>query len=144
MAEQLYYEDVREEMEIVSLEKVATSRALAMYCAAYEDFTEIHYDKDAAQKAGWPNPVVPGLLASAYLAQMLTNWITPEGAIKKLKANYRRPQFAGEKITCKGKVTAKWIDGKDHFVECEIFAENAAGEMTTLGTAVVILPSQTR
>ena len=142
MGGQLFYEDVTEEMEIPVLENVATSRALAMYCAGYEDFTEIHYDKDAAQQAGWPNPVVPGLLTSAYLAQMLTNWITPEGTIKKLGTNYRRPQFAGEKIICKGKVTAKRVAGRDHIVECEIFAENGAGEVTTPGTAVIVLPSR--
>ena len=58
MAEQIYYEDVTEGMTIPALEKVVTSRSLVMYCAAYEDFAEIHHDKDAAQQAGFPNTVV--------------------------------------------------------------------------------------
>ncbi|MQF48306.1 hypothetical protein FIM08_00135 [SAR202 cluster bacterium AC-647-N09_OGT_505m] len=142
MAEKLYYEDVTEGMEIPALAKVATSRALVMYCAAYEDFSEIHHDKDAAQQAGWPSTVVPGLFTSAFLAQMLTDWITPDGTIKRLKANYRRPHFAGETIICKGKVDTKRIEDSEHLVECEIWAENAQGERSTLGSAVITIPSR--
>ncbi len=143
MAEQLYYEDVHEGMEITPIEKVATSRALVMYCAAYEDFSEIHHDKDAAQQAGFPNTIVPGLFTSAYLAQMLTDWITPGGNIKNLQASYRRPHFAGDTVVCKGRITATRIEGNEHLVECEVWAENAQGETTTPGTAVVTLPSRT-
>ena len=49
---------------------------------------------------------MPGLFTSAFLAQMLTDWITPEGSIRRLQANYRRPHFSGEKVVCKGRVTA--------------------------------------
>jgi len=143
MAEQLYYEDVDEGMEIPPIEKVATSRALVMYCAAYEDFAEIHHDKDAAQRVGFPNTIVPGLFTSAYLAQMLTDWITPEGNIKKLQASYRRPHFAGDKVICKGLVTARRIEGNEHLVECEVWAENSQGEASTPGIAVLTLPSRT-
>ena len=141
MAEQIYYEDVTEGMTIPALEKVVTSRSLVMYCAAYEDFAEIHHDKDAAQQAGFPGTVVPGLFTSAFLAQMLTDWITPEGGIRRLQANYRRPHFAGETIVCKGRVTAMRVEDGERLVECEVWVENAEGETSTTGSAVVVLPS---
>ena len=142
MAEQLYYEDVTEGMEIPPLEKAVTSRSLVMYCAAYEDYAEIHHDKDAAQQAGFPRAVVPGLFTSAFLAQLLTNWITPEGSVKRLQASYRRPHFAGETVVCKGRVAAMRAEGEERLVECEIWTENAEGETTTTGSAVVALPSR--
>lgn len=83
MAGQLYFEDVSEGMDIPTLEQVATSRKLVMYCAAYEDFGEIHHDKDAAQRSGFPDTIVPGLFTSAFIAQMLTTWMGPEGVDRK-------------------------------------------------------------
>ncbi len=142
MTDQLYYDDVSEGMEIPALEKDVTSRSLVMYCAGYEDYAEIHHDKDAAQQAGFPNTVVPGLFTSAFLAQMLTDWITPEGGIRRLQASYRRPHFAGDTVVCKGRVTAKRVEGGERLVECELWAENAEGETSTTGSAVVALPSR--
>ena len=142
MAEQLYYEDVSEGMSIPGLEKAVTSRSLVMYCGAYEDYAEIHHDKDAAQQAGFPGTVVPGLFTSAFLAQMLTDWITPEGGIRRLQASYRRPHFAGETVVCKGRVTATRVEGGEGLVECEVWVENAEGETSTTGSAVVALPSR--
>jgi len=140
MADQLYYEDVTEGMDIPSLEKHATTRSLVMYCACYEDFAEIHHDKDAAQAAGWDGPIVPGLFTAAFLAQMLTNWITPEGTIKKIQANYRRPHVAGDKMSIKGKVTGKREEAGSCLVDCEIWVENDKGEQTSPGSAVIALP----
>lgn len=142
MAAQLFYEDVSAGAEIPSLEQQATSRQLVMHCAAYEDFTEIHHDKDVAQQAGFPDTIVPGLFTSALLARMLTSWIGVDGTLKSLKTTYRRPHFKGAKIVCRGKVTAKRTEGDQHLVECEVWAENDQGEQSTPGTAVVALPSR--
>jgi hypothetical protein len=48
----------------------------------------------------------------------------------------------GSKVTCKGKVMKKYLEGRDHAVDCEIWLENAKGEKTTDGAATVILPSR--
>jgi acyl dehydratase len=144
MAEQLYYEDVTEGMEIPGIEQEATSRRLVQYCGAYEDFTEIHHDKDAAQKSGFPDTIVPGLLTSAILADMLCRWVGTEGSLKNLRTMYRRPHYKGAKIVCKGKVSGKRVDGGQYLVDCEIWAEDDKGEQSTPATATVALPSRGR
>ncbi|MBI2329662.1 MAG: hypothetical protein HYU85_08560 [Chloroflexi bacterium] len=48
----------------------------------------------------------------------------------------------GETWWCKGKVTKKYVEGDEHLVDCEIGVENGKGEVTTPGTATVILPSR--
>jgi len=137
---QIYFEDVTVNDEIPGCEKRLTLRDLVMYCAAYRDFNELHYDPTVAASRGFGGPVVPGLLTSALMAKLLTDWITPEGTLRKIKATYRRSQLAGETVICKGKVTARRVEGDDHLVECEIWTENPEGQVMTPGTALVSLP----
>jgi hypothetical protein len=42
----------------------------------------------------------------------------------------------------KGKVTKKYLNNGEHWVEVDISTENPAGEKTTVGTAAVVLPSR--
>jgi hypothetical protein len=39
-------------------------------------------------------------------------------------------------------VTKKYVQDGEHFVDCELWVENAKGEKTTPGAATVILPSR--
>jgi len=41
---------------------------------------------------------------------------------------------------CKGKVTRKYVKDGEHYVDCEIWLENAKGEKITPGVATEILP----
>jgi acyl dehydratase len=139
---QIYYEDVQVDAEIPGFRRELKLRDLVMYCAAYRDFNELHYDPAVATARGFAGPVVPGLLESALLTKVLTDWIGPEGWVRRIKATYRRSQLAGETIICKGKVTAKRTEAGQHLVECDVWAENASGERTTPATALIVLPSR--
>jgi len=48
--------------------------------------------------------------------------------------------YPGEKVTIRGKVTGKYIEKGEHFVECSVWAENPKEEKTASGMAVVVLP----
>jgi hypothetical protein len=50
--------------------------------------------------------------------------------------------FPGESITCRGKVNKKYIESEEHYIECNIWAENAKGEKTVTGKATAILPAR--
>ena len=47
-----------------------------------------------------------------------------------------------EEIICKGVVKRKYKENGENLVECEIWAENAQGQRTVPGTAIVALPSR--
>ena len=49
--------------------------------------------------------------------------------------------YPGEKLTCKGEVTRKYEQNREHFVDCKVWAENPKGEKTVSGRAVVTLPA---
>ena len=143
MAEQIYYEDVTVDSEIRSLIKRPTTRQLVMWAGASGDYNPIPYDKDFAQSKGLDGVIVHGQLVASFLGQLITDWIGGEqGSLRKLTCNYRNMNFPGEAITCQGKVSKKYIENGEHYLECHIWAENARGEKTVTGKALVSLPAR--
>jgi len=141
MAEQRYFEDIEVGANIPALAKNATPRQLVMWAGASGDYYEIHYDKDFALKNMLPGIIIHGALKGAWLGQLLSDWVGDKGIIKKYGVSYRSMDIPGDNLTCTGKVTKKYVEGKDHLIEAEIWLQNSKGEKTTPGTAVVVFPS---
>lgn len=142
MAEQVFYEDIEVGSEIPSLVKRATRRQLVQWAGASGDFYEIHYDKDFALASGLPDVILHGRLKASFLGQMLTDWTGLEGNLKKYNVRYRGMDFPDQELTCKGKVTKKYVENNEHLVGLDIWTENPQGEKTITGSAVVSLPSK--
>ena len=142
MTEQVYYEDVVVDSELPPLSKRPTTRQLVMWAGASGDYFAIHYDKDFAQSKGLPGVIVHGQLVAGFLSQLITDWIGDHGSLKKLTCNYRGMNFPNENITCRGKVSKKYIENGEHNIECNIWAENTKGEKTVTGRAIVTLPTR--
>lgn len=153
MAKQIYWEDVNEEDEVTPLPKVATRLMLVRWAGASGDFNPLHYEDAFAAAQGVGKPVVHGALKRQWLVQLMTDWIGEQGTLKKFSCQYRQMDYPrsmktmsepeeGETWWCKGKITKKYIEDGDHYVDCDIGIENGKGEVTTPGTATVILPSR--
>ena len=142
MVEQLNYEDVVVGSEITPLVKHPTTRQLVMWAGASGDYVQFHYDKDFAQSRGLPGVIIHGQLVCGFLGQLMTDWIGEQGNLRKLTCSYRGMNFPGEALTCKGKVTKKYVEDGEHYVECNIWVENEKAEKTVLGIAIVILPAR--
>ena len=142
MAKELYYEDVEVGTKIPTLIKHPTSKQLVKWAGASGDYNPLHYDKDFALSQGVPSPIVHGKLKYAFLAQMMTDWIGEEGVLRRLSVSYRGMDLPEADLTCKGEVTKKYVQDNEHYVECEVWTENAKGDRTTPGSALVILLSR--
>jgi len=142
MTEQLYYQDVAVGDEVTPLVKEPTTRQLVMWAGAVGDYQLIHYDKDFAQSRGLSGVIVHGQLVGAFLGQLMTDWVGEQGALRKLSCSYKGMNYPGEAVTCRGKVTKKYVQDGEHYVECSLWAENPKGEKTATGVAIVILPSR--
>ncbi len=142
MAQQVFYEDVTEGQEIPALKKHPTRRQLVMWAGASEDFYEIHYDAEFAQKNKLDNIVVHGRLKAAFLGQLLTDWISPGGALKKMSCRYKGTDPSNEDMSIRGTVTARRIEGNEHLIDLDIQTERPDGTITTQGSATVSLPSR--
>ena len=126
---------------------------LVKWAGASGDFNPRHQEDTFAASQGVGKPIVHGQLKRAWLVQLMTDWIGEQGHLRKLSCQFRamdhpclmrkmyEPQ-EGETWLCKGKVTKKYIEDDEHYIECDIWIENGKGEITTPGSATVILPSR--
>ena len=153
MAKQLYWEAIEVDSEITPLPKVATTQTLVKWAGASGDMNPLHYEDTFAESQGVGKPVVHGALKRQWLVQLMTDWIGEEGTLKKFSCQYRAMDWPramktttepeeGETWQCKGKVTKKYVEDSEHYVDCNIWVENEKGEVTTPGRATVILPSK--
>jgi len=153
MAKQLYWEDVKADSEITPLAKVATTQMLVKWAGASGDFNPLHYEDAFADSQGVGKPIVHGQLKRAWLVQLMADWIGEEGTLKKFSCQFRGVDYprlmkslaeyqGGETWWCKGKVTKKYVEESEHYVDCDIWIENGEGEKTTTGKATVVLPSR--
>lgn len=142
MGKQVYWEDVQAGQEIPPLVKNPTTQQLVKYAGASGDFYQVHYDKDFAQGTGLAGVILHGALKNAFLGQLVTDWMGEGGTLKKLSVQYRGMDVPGDTLTCKGKVTSKYVKDGQHFVDLDIWLENGKGQATTPGKATVVLPSR--
>lgn len=142
MAQKLYFEDVQEGMGLPVLEKTVNTRQLMRYAGVSGDYYEIHYDQEFARAIGLSGVILHGALKSAFLGQLVTDWMGEHGTLKELKVQYRSMDVPGEPLSCKGVVTSRYVRNGEHLVECDIWTENSKGEKTTPGSALVALPSR--
>ena len=142
MAEQVYWEDTTEGMDLPPLVKNPTTRQLVQYAGASGDYYEIHYDKDFAEGTGLDGVIIHGALKNAFLGQLMTKWMGPQGTLKRLSCQYRGMDPPGQPIIAKGIVTRKYQQNGESLVDCDIWLENPEAQKTTPGSATVSLPSR--
>jgi len=142
MSNELFWEDVEVGSEITTLKKNASTQQLVRWAGASGDFYQIHYDKDFALSNDLPGLIIHGALKSAWLGQLVGDWIGENGKIKKYGCSYRGMDYPNDDVACKGTIKNKYVEGDEHCVELDIWVENSKGEKTTPGSAVVVLPSK--
>ena len=59
--------------------------------------------EEAARREGLGGPILPGPMSQAFLSQLLTDWAGPEGWVRSLEVNFRRPTAHGEDLKCIGR-----------------------------------------
>ena len=154
MKKQTYWEDISIGQDIPSLTKIATTLMLVKWAGAYGDYNPLHYDNDFAvnfMKTG--GIIVHGTLKRQWLIQMLTDWVGDDGWLQRIQTSFKAMDYPrrmktltgpedGDTWQCKGKVTGKSEKGGKHLVECDIWLENSKSEITTSGTATLLLPAR--
>lgn len=101
-----------------------------------------HWQNDWAQELGFPGPYDYGGQREVWLTHLLTNWIGDDGWLWKLSVQHRKFNFLGDTTWLHGEVTNKKVVDDRHEVHLDVWSINRAGEKSSLGNAVVLLPSR--
>lgn len=117
---------------------ITTTRCI-MSAIATKDYYPVHHDPDFARKNGAPNIFINTQTYQLLFTRLVGNWIYPEGRICKLNMRMKSMVAAGDTISVGGKVTN--IDSELRQVECELWIENQHNKITTVGKALIELPS---
>lgn len=130
--------------QLPELRREATPRTLAQVAGATGDFSEIHYDREAAERAGLPDVILQGYLKKSYLAEAVINWVGSPQRLRRLSAQYRgvdTPSRTGwpQSFTVRGTVTRLWEEGGEKLAEISLEGFDGGGRLTTPGRAVVAL-----
>ena len=101
-----------------------------------------HWEDAMAKVIALPGIYDLGPQRGSWLAQIVTNWMSDQGFVRKYYNQLRQFNIEGDTTWVEGKVSRKWVEGELHLVECETWCRNQRGETTGTGKAEVVLPSR--
>ncbi|MEW6616697.1 MAG: MaoC family dehydratase N-terminal domain-containing protein [Thermodesulfobacteriota bacterium] len=112
---------------------------------AMEPIYSVHYNAFAAQACGIPYPYDVAVQRHCWLIQLMTNWMSDNGWLKKSYAKYRDIVYLSDVVWLKGTIVRKYMDeNSEHCVDIKTDAINQRGRSVMNGQSTVILPSRDR
>lgn len=102
----------------------------------------LHWEPARAKELGLPNSYDYGGMRETWLCHLLTDWMGDDGWLWKLRCEHRKFNYQGDVTWVRGEVVDKQRTEQGNEVHLAIRCENQRGEVTTPGTAVVLLPSR--
>jgi acyl dehydratase len=123
-----------------------TRQMLVEWCAAENDYYPLHYDERVAAQMKLPGTPVQGTYRYALLGQMISRWLTQLGGgqLARIAVAYRGLDLEGDTLMARGRVAqCARIDSAES-VNLDIWIENARGERSTDGTALITRAAQGR
>ncbi|WP_088103695.1 MaoC family dehydratase [Halalkalibacter urbisdiaboli] len=75
-----------------------TDEMIKEYGALHQDINPIHFDNEAAKKAGFPSKIAHGMLTMALAQKVLTLTDRQEWFLSSYQARFTAPVFSGEMI----------------------------------------------
>jgi acyl dehydratase len=110
---------------------------------AWEPVYGVHYSVPAAKGVGARYAYDVGVQRHCWLVNLLTNWTSDEGWLKRCYAEYRQFVYHSDVVWFKGKVIKKYVDENGEYcVDIEAHGINQRNEDVIPGEATVILPSK--
>lgn len=110
---------------------------------SWEPVHGVHYNKAAANAAGLPYPYDMGAQRQGWLINLLTNWMSDDGWLKKNYAECRSFVYHSDVVWLRGTVVRKYVDEDGEYcIDIKSSAINQRGENTMPGYSTLALPSR--
>ena len=135
LARSFYWSELRVGDDLPPLTKPAIDRVqIVRYAASSGDFNRLHLDEPYAHAVGFPGLFAPGMLAMAFVGQLLTAWLR-RGHVRKLGARFVKIVWPGDELTCHGRIAELRKESGACYADVELWAENQKGELVLRGQA---------
>lgn len=135
-----YFEDVTLGMKLELKKPAITRLQIAKFAGASGDFNPSHVDEDIARDIGNMGGVFAhGMIGMGFIGQMLTDFLW-DRQLRMFSTRATLIVRPGDSLTCRAKVSRKWVEDEDNVVEFEVEAVNQRGEITHTGKAEAVLP----
>jgi len=103
----------------------------------------VHWDPEFARRSGNPTTFDYGRMRETWLIHLCTDWMGDDAWLWKLECEFRKFNYVGDTQSLGGQITRKYLaEGDRPAVDVELWARNQRGELTTPGTATILLPSR--
>ena len=134
----IYYTNRVKHLQLIAM---PSNRLVNTETNIEDEWTAAHWDEYFARLSGIPRPYDEGPMRYDDMTHLVTDWMGDDANLCEISVTLRRPNLIGDLSWCTGKVAEKRIvDGK-HLVDLMLWITNQRDEKTTLGTAVVELPT---
>jgi len=134
LARSFYWSELRVGDDLPPLTKPSIDRVqIVRYASASGDFNRLHLDEPYAHAVGFPGLFAPGMLAMAFVGQLLSAWLR-RGHVRKLSARFIKIVWPNDELTCRGRIAELRRDGAC-YADVELWAENQKGELVLRGQA---------
>src|SRR5258706_7948854 len=80
--------------------------ALVRYAGASADFQPLHFDAAFAKSAGFPQPIVHGMLSGGLIGTYLSDWVGV-AAVRRIRVRFHQPVPMGAMVVVTGSVVAQ-------------------------------------
>ena len=127
--------DVEVGQELPPLDIVLTRTLITATAIASRDYQEVHHDPSIAVERGSQDIIMNILTTNGFVGRYITDWAGPNTFIKSVKVRLGVPNYPGETMKMRGKVTA--VTGND--VTVVVTGSNSMGDHVT-ATVEIALP----
>ncbi len=134
-----YWDDVQEGDELPGFSLELTATRMVLQVSGTQDVYPVHHDPAFARSAGHPDIFINTAFIRGCLCRLMTDWMGPDGFLKSLGFQMRKPNLAGETISVHGRVKKKRPEGR---VDVEAWIETPGSGVTAASTASVVLPAR--
>lgn len=116
------------ELPEIKIAKISEDMIRA-YASLSDDENVIHFDKEEARKAGFPDRIAHGMLTMALCSRLCSPWLTKQYFVAEFNTTFRYPLFLGDSLHITGRV----LEENDQYVYVTFSGENGTGKIVVLG-----------
>jgi acyl dehydratase len=123
--------------DLESVEKLVDERRCWMFSGPSKNY---HTDKEQAQKLGFPNIVVQGMMSTSFVSEVMQKqfgmgWL----AGGKMSLKLTNVLWVDESVTVRARVDEEVPEGTQTRVHCEVWTDKQDGTRIALGTASALI-----